>query len=150
MASVRYLTIIICVFTLNIAYLWSLPIEENDLDDSGEKNETNDDYIIVDQRQNGSENYRINIDGVIIAFSPLESLLGGTLDDFDFSSEFELNKPNEQNSTEASVPTSTSAGNTTLAATRNSGKFKRRRYSTVSGLMRTIFNQKRISNNKKE
>ncbi|KAJ8722501.1 hypothetical protein PYW07_003681 [Mythimna separata] len=36
-----------------------------------------------DQRQNGSENYRLNIDGVVIAVAPAESLLSalGDMDD---------------------------------------------------------------------
>lgn len=38
-----------------------------------------------DQRQNGTENYRLNIDGVVIAVAPAESLLAAA-SDIDFSS----------------------------------------------------------------
>uniref|UniRef100_A0A2A4KBA2 Uncharacterized protein n=1 Tax=Heliothis virescens TaxID=7102 RepID=A0A2A4KBA2_HELVI len=41
-------------------------------------------YRRVFERQNGSENYRLNIDGVVIAVAPAESLLSalGDMDDF--------------------------------------------------------------------
>ncbi|XP_041977369.1 uncharacterized protein LOC121731798 [Aricia agestis] len=42
-----------------------------------------------DQRQNGSENYRLNIDGVVIAVAPAESLLAAA-SDFDISDLLEL------------------------------------------------------------
>lgn len=122
MADTQRLSIFIYLFAFGVAYLKSLPLEDkNNLDDLGEKNETNEeDYVLIDQRQNGSENYRINIDGVLIAFTPLESLLSGAIDDFDFSEEFD-NKPNVQNGTE----TDASSGNATKASVKNSGKFKR-------------------------
>ncbi|KOB69693.1 Uncharacterized protein OBRU01_16469 [Operophtera brumata] len=40
--------------------------------------------LVYDQRQNGSENYRLNIDGVVIAVAPAESFLSA-LSDIDFS-----------------------------------------------------------------
>ncbi|XP_026724698.1 uncharacterized protein LOC113491745 isoform X2 [Trichoplusia ni] len=49
-----------------------------------------------DQRQNGSENYRLNIDGVVIAVAPAESImsaLGDMEDLLDFSQLEEKPKP---------------------------------------------------------
>lgn len=47
---------------------------------------------VYDQRQNGSENYRLNIDGVVIAVAPAESLLSAIsdIDLTDFLAEFDL------------------------------------------------------------
>ncbi|GBP27989.1 hypothetical protein EVAR_83620_1 [Eumeta japonica] len=42
-----------------------------------------------DQRQNGTENYRLNIDGVVIAVAPAESLLAAA-SDIDFSDLLDL------------------------------------------------------------
>lgn len=128
MANSRFVSIFICL-VFGIAYLTCLPIEDK-ADDDGDRNETSDDYILIDQRQNGSENYRINIDGVIIAFSPLDSLLSGALDDFDFTEDFDFHKPgeqkpNEQNSTETKITTPpVNVGNATIAG-KNNGKIKR-------------------------
>ena len=85
---------------LSLAALWSncagFPLEyEYDNDN---------DTIVIDQRQNGTENYRINVDGVVIAIADAGTLLGSYLDDFDLLEE-ELDgfKPQAPNGTEASV-----------------------------------------------
>lgn len=110
------------------------PITEisNEIAEIDTENDTNHDYILIDQRQNGSANYRVNIDGVVIAFTPLGSLLSGALDDFDFSDEFDFGKPEKppgdgQNSTEANAVGASLAGGVETNATvhKNGGKFKR-------------------------
>ena len=56
----------------------------------------------IDQRQNGSENYRLSIDGVVIAVAPAETLLDAASDLgdlFDQSDiEFLLKPPSESSS----------------------------------------------------
>ncbi|XP_050678550.1 uncharacterized protein LOC126974887 [Leptidea sinapis] len=47
-----------------------------------------------DQRQNGTENYRLNIDGVVIAVAPAESLLAA-VSDIDLSDLIDLEDLNE-------------------------------------------------------
>ncbi|CAG9783946.1 unnamed protein product [Diatraea saccharalis] len=47
-----------------------------------------------DQRQNGSENYRLNIDGVVIAVAPADSLLAAA-SDIDLSDLLDLEEFNE-------------------------------------------------------
>ncbi|RVE44426.1 hypothetical protein evm_010903 [Chilo suppressalis] len=47
-----------------------------------------------DQRQNGSENYRLNIDGVVIAVAPADSLLAAA-SDIDISDLLDLEEFNE-------------------------------------------------------
>ncbi|XP_028163449.1 nucleolar and coiled-body phosphoprotein 1 [Ostrinia furnacalis] len=47
-----------------------------------------------DQRQNGSENYRLNIDGVVIAVAPADSLLAAA-SDIDISDLLDLDDFNE-------------------------------------------------------
>lgn len=47
-----------------------------------------------DQRQNGTENYRLNIDGVVFAFAPAESLLAAA-SEIDFNDMFDLEDLNE-------------------------------------------------------
>lgn len=47
-----------------------------------------------DQRQNGTENYRLNIDGVVIAVAPADSLLAA-VSDLDFNDMFDLDDLNE-------------------------------------------------------
>lgn len=48
-----------------------------------------DHKLIYDQRQNGSENYRLNIDGVVVAVAPVDSFLSA-LSDIDFSDLIDL------------------------------------------------------------
>lgn len=48
-----------------------------------------DHKLVYDQRQNGTENYRLNIDGVVIAVAPAESFLSA-LSDIDFSDLIDL------------------------------------------------------------
>lgn len=58
---------------------------------------------VFDQRQNGTENYRVNIDGVVIAVAPAESLLNAISDidltdllaDFDFEQDQKPKPPSE-------------------------------------------------------
>ncbi|XP_021185043.3 uncharacterized protein LOC110372570 isoform X1 [Helicoverpa armigera] len=61
-----------------------------------------------DQRQNGSENYRLSIDGVVIAVAPAESLLSalGDMDDFlDLAlDDFNESKPKPPQESSPSVP----------------------------------------------
>lgn len=47
-----------------------------------------------DQRQNGTENYRLNIDGVVIAVAPADSLLAAA-SEIDFNDMFDLEDLNE-------------------------------------------------------
>lgn len=47
-----------------------------------------------DQRQNGTENYRLNIDGVVIAVAPADSLLAAA-SDIDISDLLDLDEFNE-------------------------------------------------------
>ncbi|XP_049867596.1 uncharacterized protein LOC126367862 isoform X2 [Pectinophora gossypiella] len=47
-----------------------------------------------DQRQNGTENYRLNIDGVVIAVAPADSLLSAA-SSIDFNDLFDLEELNE-------------------------------------------------------
>lgn len=47
-----------------------------------------------DQRQNGTENYRLNIDGVVIAVAPADSLLAAA-SELDFNDMFDLDDLNE-------------------------------------------------------
>lgn len=47
-----------------------------------------------DQRQNGTENYRLNIDGVVIAVAPAESLLAAA-SEIDFNDMFDLEDLND-------------------------------------------------------
>lgn len=65
---------------------------------------THDHY---DQRQNGSENYRLNIDGVVVAVAPAESLLSafGDIDDLmellateDYNGDYKPKPPSESSS----------------------------------------------------
>lgn len=105
-----------------------LPIEDEnniEIDDKNQSTSNSEDYIIIDQRQNGSQNYRINIDGVIIALSPLEPLLAGALDDFDFSDEFESNKPSEMNGAETNESTTPAISGNSTENAKSSGKVKR-------------------------
>lgn len=59
-----------------------------------------------DQRQNGTENYRLNIDGVVIAVAPAESLLSalGDMDDLldlameEFNNEYKPKPPQGESS----------------------------------------------------
>ncbi|KAJ2952896.1 hypothetical protein O0L34_g7259 [Tuta absoluta] len=51
--------------------------------------ECKDHQTHYDQRQNGSENYRLNIDGVVIAVAPADSLLSAA-SDIDFNDLFDL------------------------------------------------------------
>ncbi|CAB3228668.1 unnamed protein product [Arctia plantaginis] len=60
-----------------------------------------------DQRQNGSENYRLNIDGVVVAVAPAESLLSafGDIDDLmdllaieDYNGDYKPKPPTESSS----------------------------------------------------
>lgn len=47
-------------------------IAESPTTKAAESNSENDHY---DQRQNGTDNYRIHVDGVVLAFAPVEALL---------------------------------------------------------------------------
>lgn len=47
-----------------------------------------------DQRQNGTDNYRVNIDGVVIAVAPSDSLLAAA-SEIDFNDLFDLEEFNE-------------------------------------------------------
>lgn len=50
--------------------------------------------VHYDQRQNGTENYRLNIDGVVIAVAPADSLLAAA-SDLDISDLLDLDELNE-------------------------------------------------------
>ena len=64
-----------------------------------------------DQRQNGTENYRLNIDGVVIAVAPAESLLSalGDMDDLldlameEYNNEYKPKPPQDSSSSSPSV-----------------------------------------------
>lgn len=51
--------------------------------------------LVYDQRQNGTENYRLNIDGVVIAVAPAESFLSA-LSDIDISDLIDLESLEEE------------------------------------------------------
>ncbi|KAJ0180703.1 hypothetical protein K1T71_004107 [Dendrolimus kikuchii] len=67
---------------------------------------------VYDQRQNGTENYRLNIDGVVIAVAPAEALLAAASEidlsdllDIDDLSDLDLpQKPQKPTSSSPSVP----------------------------------------------
>ncbi|XP_047528039.1 uncharacterized protein LOC125064831 [Vanessa atalanta] len=81
-----------------------------------------------DQRQNGTENYRLNIDGVVIAVAPAESLLEAASDLSDYfdmtsidvllkpSSESPSTKPQESLKPDAEKPLSDVSLNSDLPA----------------------------------
>ncbi|CAH1645910.1 unnamed protein product [Spodoptera littoralis] len=64
-----------------------------------------------DQRQNGTENYRLNIDGVVIAVAPAESLLSalGDMDDLldlamdEYHNEYKPKPPQSSSSSEPAI-----------------------------------------------
>ncbi|CAH0701628.1 unnamed protein product [Spodoptera exigua] len=64
-----------------------------------------------DQRQNGTENYRLNIDGVVIAVAPAESLLSalGDMDDLldlameEYNNEYKPKPPHGSSSSEPAI-----------------------------------------------
>lgn len=58
-------------------------LEEN-CQDSGE-------FEVVDERQNGTENYRVNVNGVVLIYAPAKSILtaAGLLDGANLDTEFE-------------------------------------------------------------
>ncbi|XP_075969863.1 uncharacterized protein LOC142972537 isoform X2 [Anticarsia gemmatalis] len=70
-----------------------------------------------DQRQNGSENYRVNIDGVVIAVAPAESLMSalGDMDDlFDLAMEdfdFKPKPPQDSSSSPLDISFGPQTGN---------------------------------------
>lgn len=58
----------------------------------GENCDQNEEEVeLIDERQNGTENYRVNINGVVLMYAPAGSLLtaAGLLDAANFASEFE-------------------------------------------------------------
>nr|XP_022918641.1 uncharacterized protein LOC111427633 [Onthophagus taurus] len=131
MLNHRYVPLIIFFFVTKSSV--TFPLTNSELTDAN--NTIAEDYIIIDQRQNGTDNVRVNIDGVIIALTPIEGLFGGGLEDLDFLDEFDI-------TTKASVGggiTSTEKGDGTTKK-----KLKRRR-NGMSQLMRTLFGHRRIT-----
>lgn len=106
------------IVILCLAAFWSncasFPLED----------EYDNDTLVIDQRQNGTENYRVNVDGVIIAIADTGSLLGSYLDDFDLLEE-ELDglKPQTLNGTEAS-DTLPAANSTEIIKTKRLVRYK--------------------------
>lgn len=77
-----YRVVVLCL----LVHCLAAPTTKKDEDcDSGEV------YEEVDQRQNGTENYRVNINGVVVMWAPAQTLLTAAqlLGDTDFDSEFE-------------------------------------------------------------
>uniref|UniRef100_A0ABD2WJ30 DUF4794 domain-containing protein n=1 Tax=Trichogramma kaykai TaxID=54128 RepID=A0ABD2WJ30_9HYME len=66
-----------------------------------EQDKSNDrDIDRYDQRQNGTENYRVNVDGLVFILAPAETLLMGAALGPDFSSMF-TEKPSKPDSNDA-------------------------------------------------
>ncbi|CAH2086171.1 unnamed protein product [Euphydryas editha] len=61
------------------------------------------DHTHYDQRQNGTENYRLNIDGVVIAVAPAETLLEAASDLSDYFDQATLEQLLKPSSEQSSV-----------------------------------------------
>lgn len=60
--------------------------------ESCERNETDSSYEIFDQRQNGTENVRVNVKDVVLVWAPSDALLGAS----SFLDSDLLDYPNEE------------------------------------------------------
>lgn len=105
------------------------------------KDEDNDDFVeFYDQRQNGTENIRIDMNGMVIVVSPLEALLAAaTLLDPIFPSDFEdeFNFKKTSKGSENKHPVSTTTG------THNSKRESIQNPTTTEKNNNTINNKKK-------
>lgn len=86
------------------------------------------DHVHYDQRQNGTENYRLNIDGVVIAVAPADTLLEAASDLSDYFDQSNLElllkpspeqssaKPEDSSKPESEKPLSNGSLNSELSA----------------------------------
>lgn len=78
-----------------ITTILTVPIDKKDDD-------KNEEYDVIDQRQNGTENYRIDVKDVILVWAPPESLLAAATilehETLEHEHNFEHKKPIQANS----------------------------------------------------
>lgn len=86
----RHALSLLLLFNFLISTILTGPIDKKDDDN-------NEEYDLIDQRQNGTENYRIDVKDVILVWAPPESLLAAATI-LEQEHNFEHKKPIEENS----------------------------------------------------